>query len=151
MSIFGTELIHNGKYVAHNPEAEQIFTDCGDTPEQALQIAYDEDDECAFQNGDQIAISKMCNWLPTVANGDRLIEDLQEAAYEECGEIVDDYLDHVTPEQSANLARRVQEAVRGWLKEIYPEGSPFWMAQDMVLQAVVLPPDILERRAAELR
>ena len=65
--------------------------------------------------------------------------------------IVDDYLDHVTPEQSADLARRVQETVRGWLNEIYPNGSPFWMAQDMVLQTVALPADILEKRAAELR
>ena len=147
--IFGTELIHNGKFVAHHPEAERITTDCGSDHAQAIQTAYDEDDDCEFQNGGQIAVSKMCNWLPTVEYVDRLIDDLAEAAGEDCGEVAENYLEHVTPAQADDLARRIQEAVRAWLQEIYPDGSPFWMAQDAVLYTVNLPPDIVARRAEE--
>ena len=152
MSIFGSELIPLGKYVAHHPEAERITTDCGDDIEQALQIAYDEDDECEFQNGDCIAISLMHEWMPTV-DGASLVDDLREEAHDHCGEIADGFLDEVTPGDTSILALRVQAVVREWLREIYPaqNGAPFWMCGKTVYQTVALPPDVVAKRAAELR
>jgi hypothetical protein len=152
MSIFGTELIPMGKYVAHHPDAERISTDCGDDIEQALQIAYDEDEEGEFQNGDRIAISMMHEWMPTI-DGDSLIEDLRQEAYEGYGEVADSFLDGISPGDISILALRVQSTIREWLREVYPlpEGMPFWMCGKTVYQTVALPSDVAERRAAELR
>lgn len=147
MSIFGSELMPTGKYVAHHPDAEIINNDSGDDIENALEIAYDEDEEETFQNGNRIAISEICDWLPTVDDGNRIIEDLQEVAYEECGEVTEGFLSHVKPRQVDDLAHRVQSVVREWLKEIYPEHSPFWRVGNTVYQTVSLPPEIVEKRA----
>jgi len=152
MSIFGSELIPLGKYVAHHPEAERITTDCGDDIEQALQIAYDEDEEGEFQNGDRIAISMMHEWMPTV-DADSLIDDLQQEAYDSCGEIAEDLLNNVSAGDTSILALRVQAVIREWLREVYPapNGMPFWVCGKTVYQTVALPPDVVAKRAAELR
>lgn len=146
MSIFGSELIPTGKYVAHHPEAGRITTTEADSIEEAVRLAYLEDDEWEFEDGRQIAISMMHEWMPTVDDGDRLIEDLQEVAYEAAGEISDDFLKHVSPEHRAALAQRVQDVVRNWIKEIYLGAPPFWLAGETIYQTVQLPPEIAAKR-----
>lgn len=146
MLIFGSELIPTGKFVAHHPDEEMITTSLGDTPEHALELAYEEDGDWEFENGDDIAISKACHWMPKFNDGDSIVEDLQQAAYSECGEAAEDFLGHVKPNHVMDLEQRIQTAIREWIKSVYPDDSQFWMCSDTVTQKVVLPPDVVAMR-----
>lgn len=46
-----------------------------------------------------------------------VIENLQELAYEECGECSEGYLENVTEEQEENLREKLNDALQEWLKE----------------------------------
>jgi hypothetical protein len=63
-----------------------------------------------------------------------LIETMQERAYDIAGAVSDDWLDDVTPEQEAELDRRLEELIEQWLRA-HNNFPRFWEVQDVVNHA----------------
>lgn len=58
-------------------------------------------------------------------NACRIIEDLQEQAYDQAGDYADDYLARVTREQEELLEARMNEVLHDWLKDFNYQPK-FW-------------------------
>ena len=78
---------------------------------------------CGYEVGQTIAVGLAEPYKVTYVCADRIIEDLQEEAYDEVGEVSDGWLDSVTKEQRESLCEKLLKAVLEWLKECGEEPS----------------------------
>lgn len=86
-----------------------------DCVEEAVENGYSMEDTFAVGLIEEYNIDLDFAW--------RIIEDLQEDAYDEVGEASDSWLDCTTREQRDELNSRIHKIVREWLKEIHEEPS----------------------------
>lgn len=81
---------------------------------------------CVFFSGEEVAfdLGRTCPVAESV------IEEAQELAYDECGEVAQDWLDDVTPEQVEDLRESLRTAWLSWLQKHKLE--PTWFSVDNI-------------------
>ena len=85
-----------------------------DSIKECVEEALAED----FKMEDTFALGYIEEYKIGVDFADRIIEDLQQDAYDEVGEIAYDWLDSVTPTQRELLNGLVQKVVFMWLGQV---------------------------------
>lgn len=60
-----------------------------------------------------------------IVSATSVIEDMQQRAYEECGEVTEDWMDTVTEGQRTEL----ENLIEGWVKKHFP--VEFWRVDDI--------------------
>ena len=126
---------NQGKWIVNIEEAEVWnHTEEFETKEQA--IAYvKEDFEGFFEEETGLSfnseidnrvfyVGKIDRFAPYV-DGDHVIEQVAESAYDEVGEVAESYLDHVSKEQLNILNKRLNSVFSEWLKETNNQPT-FW-------------------------
>lgn len=120
MAGFSLENIKKQQYAWTDKATDDIW--CGgpcDSIEECVKEAID----CGYEDGSTIAVGLIERYKVEYINGDHIIELLQEEAYDEIGEVTDDWLDSVTMEQREDLSNRLLTTVLEWLKEYKHEPS----------------------------
>lgn len=74
-------------------------------------------DEAIADETDTIALGYAKPYEVEYIDGDLIIEWLQEQAYDEFGEVTEDWLDYITKEQREDLNNRLLKVVLEWLKD----------------------------------
>lgn len=99
------------KYV-YSTDEEFFFSDEYDSREAAMEACVHD-----LEPG-----ARYCTAIVQVKDGGcyapsayHLIEHMQEAAYDEVGEVAEGWLCNVTKEQEADLEDRVSQAIKAWL------------------------------------
>lgn len=88
-----------------------------DSVKECIEEARFED----YEDTDTIAIGYAEPYQVDYVNSDLIIEYLQEAAYEDLGEVTDGWLDCITKEQREDLENRILKVVLEWLKDCKEE------------------------------
>lgn len=88
-----------------------------DSVKECVEEAKAED----YEDTDTFAIGYVEPYEVNYVNSDLIIEYLQQDAYEEIGEVAEDWLDSVTNEQREDLENRVLKVVLEWLKDCKEE------------------------------
>ncbi len=70
-------------------------------------------------------------------NADDIIERMSESAFEECGEVADDYLPPLSPEQEHSLESHMNNAATKWFNQHIPQPK-FWVADELEQVKVAL-------------
>lgn len=132
---------------SNNPTSCEYWNsgDWFDTKEEAIQDGIDQYKEMLegkstelFDNDDyydtikdNFNVGKKQPYIPTI-NTDSIIEDLQQQAYDECGEYAEDFLDwrEITKPMEEDLYKNLQRELDAWLKRygLYPT---FFMVTDI--------------------
>lgn len=63
-------------------------------------------------------------------NADDIIERMNESAFEECGEVADDYILPLSPEQEFSLESHLNNAAAKWFNQHIPQPT-FWIADKL--------------------
>ena len=74
--------------------------------------------------------------LRLVPRGSYLIEQMEEAAFEEVGEASEGWLDMVSKEDQDDLRKRVAEAVQGWLDAVPTRAIHFWGVDKVQIHSI---------------
>ena len=74
-----------------------------------------------YQDTDTIALGYAIPYEVNHIDGDYIIEYLQENAYDEIGEVSEDWLDYITREQREDLENRLLKVILEWLKDCKEE------------------------------
>lgn len=69
-------------------------------------------------------------------NADDIIERMSESAFEECGEVADDYLPPLSPKQEHSLEIHMNNAATKWFNQHIPQPT-FWVADELEQVEVV--------------
>ena len=77
----------------------------------------------SMTDSDTIAFGYVEPYKVEHVNADSIIEYLQEDAYEQIGEVAQDWLDNITVEQRKDLEASVLSVVKDWLKRCKEEPS----------------------------
>lgn len=85
-----------------------------DSIRECVREASDE----GYLEDDTIAIGLVEPYTIGIDYAWRIIEDLQEDAFEEVGDASDSWLDNVSREHRENLNARIHSVVNSWLEEI---------------------------------
>lgn len=88
-----------------------------DSIKECVREASDE----GYSDTDEFAVGFINEYKADIDFAWRIIEDLQEDAFEECGDAADSWLDDVTHKQRDLLNKAVTQVVKDWLKEIKQE------------------------------
>jgi hypothetical protein len=96
-----------------------------DTREEAVMEAIDHED---LAEGSTVWTGelKAIEVKRLIPRASYLIEQMQEAAVEEVGEVVEGWLDHTSKEAADDLRSRVAEAVSAWLDADPSRQIHFW-------------------------
>lgn len=92
-----------------------------DTIRECIEEAKAED----YQDTDTFAIGYAKPYEINYIDGDLIIEFLQQAAYDELGEVAEDWLDYITKEQREDLNNRLLKVVLEWIKDCNEQPSFF--------------------------
>lgn len=112
-STFGKQPSGDGKYwfgMGPNPER---YTDGPFGSEEAAVVEAisrmeEDDNDCAVVGvGEEVCL--------IVPDADDVIERICSAAYDECGELADDFLDDVTKDQKEELDAAIERVVGEWM------------------------------------
>ena len=76
-----------------------------------------------YEDSDTFALGYTVPYEVDYIDGDLVIEALQEQAYDELGEVSEDWLDNITREQREDLNNRLLKVVLEWLKDCKEEPS----------------------------
>ena len=76
-----------------------------------------------YKDTEIFAIGYIETYEVNYVNADQIIDFLQQDAYEEVGEVSEDWLTNITSEQCADLESRVRKVVLEWLKDCNEEPS----------------------------
>lgn len=88
-----------------------------DTVKECVEEARLED----YNDTDTFAIGYVEPYQVQCVNSDQIIEFLQQDAYDEVGEVTDDWLRCITKEQRETLESRVLNVVLQWLRDCREE------------------------------
>lgn len=83
-----------------------------DSIKECVEEALDD----GYEIGDNFAIGLIEDYNPRVYFADLVIEALQEDAYDEVGEVAEDWLDYISPNMKAELENRLQKVISEWLE-----------------------------------
>ena len=84
---------------------------------ECVEEARDE----GYKDTDTFAIGYCIPYDVNYVDADRVIEELQEHAYDEVGEVSESWLDSITIEQREDLGNRLLKVVLEWLKDCNEE------------------------------
>lgn len=122
-----------------NTPAEALEAAREAAPEYADEEGMEADEKADFLANGNVFIGQRYDFEPTV-DADFVIEHIQEEAYEEGGEYVEDYLDPPPMkdtearkkwnEQVADLEKRLTDVFHDWAKETNNEPR-FWLIYDV--------------------
>jgi hypothetical protein len=120
-STFGKQATGVGKYWFGMGSYPERYTDGPfDTEEEAVAEAInrmeeDDRDSATVGVGEEVCL--------TVPDADDVIERLSLSAYDECGELSDDFLDKVPKDAKEELTAAIDKAVGEWLTkhDLWPQ------------------------------
>jgi hypothetical protein len=90
-----------------------------DTIKECVEEALTED----YSIDDTFAIGYIEEYDIGLYYADRIIEDLQQDAYDEVGEVAEDWLDYVTKEEMDSLNEQISKVVLDWLEAVKEKPS----------------------------
>ena len=79
--------------------------------------------EWGHKEGNLIAVGLIEPYKVDYVSGDHIIELFQQNAYDEIGEVAEEWLNSVTMEQRKDLSSRLLKVVKEWLKDCNEEPS----------------------------
>lgn len=85
-----------------------------DTIRECVEEALAED----YSIDDTFAIGLIEEYNIGLYYADRIIEDLQQDAFDEVGEVAEDWLDYVTKEEMDSLNEKIYKVVLDWLEAV---------------------------------
>ena len=119
------------KYIWEYDETDIWKHDLFDTVEDCI---LDAKENYLIESGTEIVVGEAVLWEPYVS-AELILEQLQEDAYEECGEVAEDWYayDHKSKEGRKSLdelSDKITEIVKQWLKDngTYPD---FYMIKNV--------------------
>lgn len=90
-----------------------------DSVKECVEEARCED----YKDTDTFAIGYIEPYQVNYVNAEQIIDFLQQDAYEEVGEVSEDWLTGITSEQYADFESRVRKVVLEWMKDCKEEPS----------------------------
>lgn len=108
-----------GKYTWSSNESDELWQhDCFDTVDECIKDAKE---NYGYAIGETIAIGETASFVVNI-DAERVLENLEEDAYEECGEAAERWIDY--KKGSLNkLSEKLTQCVNEWLKETEQEPS----------------------------
>ena len=100
----------------YNDDTELWYNDLFDTVEDCIADARD---NYMVEIGETIAVGEVVPYEPYVM-ADNILDELEEDAYEECGEIAEDWNAYSWKDDKESLdelSNKLTEIVRQWLKD----------------------------------
>lgn len=100
----------------YNDDTELWYNDLFDTVEDCIADARD---NYMVEIGETIAVGEVIPYEPYVM-ADNILDELEEDAYEECGEVAEDWEAYSWTDDKASLdelSNKLTEIVRQWLKD----------------------------------
>ena len=100
----------------YNDDTELWYNDLFDTVEDCIADARD---NYMVEIGETIAVGEVVPYEPYVM-ADNILDELEEDAYEECGEIAEDWNAYSWTDDKESLdelSNKLTEIVRQWLKD----------------------------------
>ena len=74
-----------------------------------------------YEDTDTFAVGYVEPYEVNYINGDLILDDLQEQAFDAVGEVAEDWLAYITKEQTEDLNNRLLKVVREWIKDCNEE------------------------------
>lgn len=90
-------------------------------PCDSVRECIEEAEREGYQETDTLALGYAVPYEVNYVNSDMIIEYLQQDAYDEVGDVSDDWLDYIVREQREDLEDRVLKVVKEWLKDCREE------------------------------
>jgi hypothetical protein len=108
---------------------EETFSGDYASREEAIAFAAD---ELGVEPGGLFWVGRSVPYVVEVRKhtADRLVEQLAEDAYDEVGDVAEDWLRRVTDGQLTDLASRLDSVVEAWLED-YGHEPGFWRVEDV--------------------
>lgn len=100
----------------YNDDTELWYNDLFDTVEDCIADARD---NYMVEIGETIAVGEVVPYEPYVM-ADNILDELEEDAYEECGEVAEDWNAYSWKDDKESLdelSNKLTEIVRQWLKD----------------------------------
>lgn len=114
---------------AFSTNEEEYRDERDETREDAVLRCIDEEN---LEIGQRCwtAIPKTPDVSRFLPNIDRMLEEINEQAYEECGECAEDWLDNLPKEKTQDLEQTVHAAILNWM-ERHNELPSFWTVEQV--------------------
>ena len=109
----------NDKWVYSMDEEVFSNSDYFDTKEEAIEAGEEYAKDCGYS---QYYVGQCKEFIPRV-DAEDLIERMQEQAYEEVGEVTEDWLEDATSEAINELAEELHMLFQKWMKKYSLEPS----------------------------
>jgi len=101
----------NTYYWSYDKDAE-IYTNSADTIEECIAEANKD----KYMGADAIYIGELEEYVPYIFGSD-LIDMVAEAAYNECGECAETWLENIEKEESKDLEEKLNEVFSKWMAD----------------------------------
>ena len=116
-----------GNYTWSRSKDDELWRhDVFETEKECVEDAVKNYD---FEIGDTIAIGTTCAFIPSLC-AETILEDVENNAFDECGEVAEDWINFKDKENLEVLSARLTECLVQWLKETKQEPS-FYKIEDI--------------------
>lgn len=91
-------------------------------------------DEANANECDKVYVGKVMKFVPSI-DSDLVIEELQEKAYDEAGDVSSDYLEHIPLKDRLKLGEMLTETFKQWAKDTNNEPN-FYIVEETSVHEV---------------
>ena len=99
------------KKYAWSFDEERYFDDDSGTVEEALAAARECDSAC-----EDVFVGEIAPYVPHIC-GERVIDGLQEDSFNECGDVSEQWMIRIKPEEEKDLSEMLTSAFTEWAKK----------------------------------